>query len=189
MASATTVRRRAMTERGSSLPITALPDTIMLAPAWRRAAWGKWIAAPRWANKEVIHTRPVFLTSAHLSMVSGPTPPSTSMFSEGNWRLSQFTWEHRRRVQVEAELNIKSGEEWNSCQAKRVRRLGGEGVKLECGVRSSQTLRERSPQTDSDLYLALVQHKFVFFSRDSGGSGEDLGYSKRRLWHFCSPGT
>lgn len=34
IASATAVRRRAMTERGSSLPITALPDTIMLAPAW-----------------------------------------------------------------------------------------------------------------------------------------------------------
>lgn len=33
MASATTVRSMAMTERGSSLPITALPDTIMLAPA------------------------------------------------------------------------------------------------------------------------------------------------------------
>lgn len=36
IASATAVRRREMTERGSSLPITALPDTIMLAPAWRR---------------------------------------------------------------------------------------------------------------------------------------------------------
>lgn len=36
IASATAVRRRAMTERGSSLPSTALPDTIMLAPAWRR---------------------------------------------------------------------------------------------------------------------------------------------------------
>lgn len=34
IASATTVRRREMTARGSSLPITALPDTIMLAPAW-----------------------------------------------------------------------------------------------------------------------------------------------------------
>lgn len=36
IASATAVRRRAMTERGSSLPITALPDTIMLAPAWSK---------------------------------------------------------------------------------------------------------------------------------------------------------
>lgn len=34
IASATAVRRSAMTERGSSLLITALPDTIMLAPAW-----------------------------------------------------------------------------------------------------------------------------------------------------------
>ena len=33
IASNTTVRSREMTERGSSLPITALPDTIMLAPA------------------------------------------------------------------------------------------------------------------------------------------------------------
>lgn len=41
MTSATTVRRRAMTERGSSLPITALPDTIMLAPAWGRSALGE----------------------------------------------------------------------------------------------------------------------------------------------------
>lgn len=36
IASATAVRRRAMTERGSSLHITALPDTIMLAPAWSK---------------------------------------------------------------------------------------------------------------------------------------------------------
>lgn len=36
IASATAVRRRAMTDRGSSLPITALPDTIMLAPAWSK---------------------------------------------------------------------------------------------------------------------------------------------------------
>lgn len=35
----------------------------------------------------------VFLTSAHLWMVSGPTPPSTSMSSEGNWLLNQLTWE------------------------------------------------------------------------------------------------
>lgn len=45
MASATAVRSRAMTERGSSLPITALPDTIMLAPACGGGASGKWIAA------------------------------------------------------------------------------------------------------------------------------------------------
>lgn len=35
-------------------------------------------------TKRVIHTRSGSLTSAHLSMVSGPTPPSTSMSSEGN---------------------------------------------------------------------------------------------------------
>lgn len=37
----------------------------------------------------------VSLTSAHLWMVSGPTPPSTSMSNEGNWLLSQLTWSHR----------------------------------------------------------------------------------------------
>lgn len=76
--------------------------------------------------------------------------------------------------QVEAELNIKSGEKWSSWQAKTVRRLGEEEEKLLSGVRSSQTLRKRSPQTESDLYLEIVQHKFVWFSRDSGetrGSG------------------
>lgn len=93
MTSATTVRRRAMTERGSSLPITALPDTIMLAPAWGRSASGKMNHSASLDNK-VIDTRSVFLTSAHLSMVSGPTPPSTSMSSEGNWLLNQLTWEH-----------------------------------------------------------------------------------------------
>lgn len=32
------------------------------------------------------------LTSAHLWMVSGPTPPSTSMSKDGNWLLNQLTW-------------------------------------------------------------------------------------------------
>lgn len=77
------------------------------------------------------------------------------------------------------ELNIKSEEKWNSCQAKRARRLGGDGEMLESGVRSSPTLRERSPQTDRDLYLALVQHEFVWFRSDSGGTGEDVGFTAR----------
>lgn len=90
IASATAVRSWVMTERGSSLPMTALPDTIMLAPAW-----GKYIQSVSKQN----HTddRWVFtwfdsLTSAHLWMVSGPTPPSTSMSNEGNWLLNQLTW-------------------------------------------------------------------------------------------------
>lgn len=32
------------------------------------------------------------LTSAHLWMLSGPTPPSTSMSKDGNWLLNQLTW-------------------------------------------------------------------------------------------------
>lgn len=39
----------------------------------------------------------VFLTSAHLWMVSGPTPPSTSMSNEGNWLRSQLTWSHTKK--------------------------------------------------------------------------------------------
>lgn len=38
-----------------------------------------------------------FFTSAHLWMVSGPTPPSTSMSNEGNWLLNQLTWITRTR--------------------------------------------------------------------------------------------
>lgn len=39
-----------------------------------------------------------FLTSAHLWIVSGPTPPSTSMSNEGNWLRSQLTWLHTQKI-------------------------------------------------------------------------------------------
>lgn len=91
IASATAVRRRAMTERGSSLPITALPDTIMLAPAWRREKKEK-IFIPKKHIELFAWRVSECLTSAHLWMVSGPTPPSTSMSKDGNWLLNQLTW-------------------------------------------------------------------------------------------------
>ena len=51
MASETAVRSRAMTERGSALPITALPDTIMLAPACGAAPCGEPNAHVRFTAK------------------------------------------------------------------------------------------------------------------------------------------
>lgn len=91
IASATAVRRRAMTQRGSSLPITALPDTIMLAPAWRREKIRRFFISKE--QIELLAWRvSESLTSAHLWMVSGPTPPSTSMSKDGNWLLNQLTW-------------------------------------------------------------------------------------------------
>lgn len=187
MASATTVRRRAMTDRGSSLPITALPDTIMLAPAWRRTALGKinhsdTLGKQRSDSRQVSprriyrwcrgrRLRPL-RCRARGTDASAKSPGNT----EGESRL--------RRSWI-----LKCGEKWNSCQAKRGRGLGGEEETLECGVGSSQTLRERSPQTDRDLYLALVQHKFVWFSRDSGGVRGGSGVHGTAGGDFGSPGT
>lgn len=156
--------------------------------------WWKWITAPRWTI--TWFTPDPFFSPLRicrwcrgrrlrpLRCLARGTDSSTN--SPGNTAAPR----KKAGEQVEAELNIKSGEKWSSCQAKTVRRLGEEEEKLQSGVRSSQTLRERSPQTESDLYLELVQHKFVWFSRDSGGKrGIWVSqHSKRRLWHFCSPG-
>lgn len=61
-----------------------------------------------------------FLTSAHLWIVSGPTPPSTSMSNEGNWLLNQLTWVTSTEIKQRAQnlqntisttqfSNVKSG--------------------------------------------------------------------------------
>lgn len=138
IASATAVRRRAMTERGSSLPITALPDTIMLAPAWRREEIRKIFISKKQAELFAWRVSES-LTSAHLWMVSGPTPPSTSMSKDGNWLLNQLTW-----VTPETRKTLST----NFLNAQR----GGSRERASVWVRNHSS-DEREGDAETHLYL------------------------------------
>lgn len=66
-----------------------------------------------------------FFTSAHLWMVSVPTPPSTSMSNEGNWLLNQLTWitrtEKKKRGSRPAWSFLQTDSDQEDCTKKKKR--------------------------------------------------------------------
>lgn len=76
--------RRCLSRRCPTRSCWLLPEANMsMKETLKKKKWD-------WTEGAFILLR--FLTSAHLWIVSGPTPPSTSMSNEGNWLLNQLTW-------------------------------------------------------------------------------------------------